>query len=101
MNAISTSNPINHLDDILTAQRAAFLRDGPPSLDRRRAGLKKLRAAILAWRNEIEVALNADFGHRSRHETAIMDVVSVVLERISAGLNWDSPEDLDRRMWWH
>jgi hypothetical protein len=24
-----------------------------------------------------------------------------VLERISAGLNRDSPEDLDRRMWWH
>ena len=23
------------------------------------------------------------------------------LERISAGLNRDSPEDLDRRMWWH
>ena len=24
-----------------------------------------------------------------------------VLERISAGLNRDSPEHLDRRMWWH
>lgn len=23
------------------------------------------------------------------------------LERISAGLNRDSPEDLDRRIWWH
>jgi coniferyl-aldehyde dehydrogenase len=79
MNAISISNPINHLQDILAAQRTAFLRDGPPTLSRRRADLKKLRAAILARRNEIEAALNADFGHRSRHETAIMDVVSVVL----------------------
>jgi NADPH-dependent 2,4-dienoyl-CoA reductase/sulfur reductase-like enzyme len=26
---------------------------------------------------------------------------NVELERISAGLNRDSPEDLDRRMWWH
>jgi coniferyl-aldehyde dehydrogenase len=79
MNSISTSNPTNHLDDILAAQRAAFLREGPPTLSRRRADLKKLRAAILARRNEIEAALNADFGHRSRHETAIMDVMSVVL----------------------
>ena len=79
MNAISTSDPIKHLDDILVAQRAAFLRDGPPNLGRRRADLKKLRTAILARRIEIEAALNADFGHRSRHETAIMDVMSVVL----------------------
>src|SRR6516225_11966939 len=79
MNTISTSNPINDLDHILAAQRAAFLRDGPPTLSRRRADLKKLRAVILARRNEIEAAVNADFGHRSRHETAIMDVVSVIL----------------------
>jgi coniferyl-aldehyde dehydrogenase len=79
MNPISATNPTNHLDDILAAQRAAFLRDGPPTLGRRRADLKKLRAAILARRNEIEAALNADFGHRSRHETAIMDVMSVLL----------------------
>jgi coniferyl-aldehyde dehydrogenase len=79
MNDISTSNPINHLNDILAAQRAAFLREGPPTLSRRRADLKKLRAAILARRIEVEAALNADFGHRSRHETAIMDVMSVVL----------------------
>jgi coniferyl-aldehyde dehydrogenase len=79
MNAISASNPINRLDNILAAQRAAFLSDGPPTLGRRRADLKRLRAAVLARRNEIDAALNADFGHRSRHETAIMDVVPVVL----------------------
>jgi putative ABC transport system substrate-binding protein len=27
--------------------------------------------------------------------------LKLVLERISAGLNRDSAEDLDRRMWWH
>jgi len=79
MNSISTSNPTNHLDDILAAQRAAFLREGPPNLTRRRADLKTLRGAILAHRIGIEAALNADFGHRSRHETAIMDVMSVIL----------------------
>ena len=63
MNAISISNPVKKLDAILAAQRAAFLRDDPPSVARRRAGLKKLRTAILARQNEIEAALNADFGH--------------------------------------
>ena len=66
-------------DQILARQRSGFLRDGPPSLKQRRLDLKKLRAAILARRTEIERALDADFGHRSRHETATLEMVSVVL----------------------
>jgi coniferyl-aldehyde dehydrogenase len=67
------------LDQIIARQRSAFLRDGPPSLKQRRADLKRLRAAILARRTELERALDADFGHRSRHETATLEMVSVVL----------------------
>ena len=59
----------------LARQRAAFLRDGPPSLVERRANLKTLRAALLARRGDFEAALDADFGHRSRHETAIMEML--------------------------
>src|SRR5215469_13606881 len=65
-------------DQILARQRAAFLRDGPPSLSQRRADLKKLRRAILARRSEIESVLSADFGHRSQHETAIMEIVPLI-----------------------
>jgi hypothetical protein len=36
-------------DQILASQRAAFLRDGPPSLQERRADLKKLRAVPLGF----------------------------------------------------
>lgn len=64
--------------DILTRQRSAFLRDGPPTLAARRSDLKKLRAAILERRAEIERALDADFGHRSRHETAMMEIMTPV-----------------------
>jgi coniferyl-aldehyde dehydrogenase len=60
---------------LLARQRAAFLRDGPPSLAERRANLKKLRAAVLARKADLETALDADFGHRSRHETAIMEIL--------------------------
>ena len=64
--------------DILAVQRAAYLRDGAPSLTRRRHDLKKFRAALLARRGAIEEAINTDFGNRSRHETAMMEVLGVV-----------------------
>jgi hypothetical protein len=40
-----------------------------------------------------EAAITADYDAQSAVERE--------LERISAELNRDSPEDLDRRMWWH
>lgn len=73
--AHSTLAPQHTLSDLLARQRAAFLRHGPPSLAERRAHLKKLRAALLARRGDLEAALNADFGHRSWHETAIMEML--------------------------
>jgi len=78
MNAITGTNAVK-LDDVLARQRGAFLRDGAPSLEQRRADLKTLRAAVLARRGAIEDALIADFGHRSRCETAIMELTSLVL----------------------
>ena len=66
------------LSDILARQRTAFLRDGPPALAQRRADLKKLKAAVLSRRSAIETALSADFGHRSRHETTIAEILALV-----------------------
>ena len=71
----STVTPQEKLSSLLARQRAAFLRDGPPSLAERRANLRKLRAAVLARRADFEAALDSDFGHRSRHETAIMEML--------------------------
>src|SRR5688572_20842020 len=62
---------------VLARQRAAFMRQGPPSIADRRTSLKKLRGALLARRADFEAALEADFGHRSRHETAIMEMLVV------------------------
>lgn len=66
------------LSGILSRQRAAFLRDGPPSLAQRKADLKKLKTAVLAQRRAIEQALNSDFGNRSAYETRIMELVPIV-----------------------
>jgi coniferyl-aldehyde dehydrogenase len=72
---LTDAERFNH---ILRAQRAAYLRDGAPSLAARRNDLRNLKAALLARRSDIEEAINTDFGHRSRHETALMELVSVV-----------------------
>lgn len=66
---------MTHISDILARQRAAFLRDGAPDLAQRRADLAALRRAIASRRGQIEAAINADFGHRSRHETALMEIL--------------------------
>jgi len=75
--ALSTVTRQETLSSLLARQRAAFLRHGPPSLVERRANLKKLRAALLARKADFEAALDADFGHRSRHETGIMETLLV------------------------
>jgi hypothetical protein len=69
---------MTHLADILARQRAAFMRDGAPDLARRRADLAALRRAIASRRGQIEAAISADFGHRSRHETALMEICPTV-----------------------
>ena len=63
---------------ILDRQRAAFLRDGPPSLATRRRDLTKLRKGLLARKEEFVTALDQDFGHRARQETLLLDIGSVV-----------------------
>jgi coniferyl-aldehyde dehydrogenase len=59
---------------IFDAQRAAFLQRGAPSLQERRADLKKLADAIGRIGDRLEVAISADFGNRSRHETKLGEV---------------------------
>lgn len=77
MNAIANTTDADRLGTLLAAQRTAFLRDGAPSLAQRRADLVRFRAALIGHRKAIEGAINADFGHRSRYETAIMEVGGV------------------------
>jgi len=63
---------------ILDRQREAFLRNGAPDLATRRADLSRLRALLIDNRRELEKAVAADFGHRSCHETALMELVPTV-----------------------
>jgi coniferyl-aldehyde dehydrogenase len=82
---VSTTNKIvktvdadRALDGTLAHQRAAFLRDGAPSLAERRRDLTKLKEALLARQEEFIAALDVDFGHRARQETLMLDIGSTV-----------------------
>jgi coniferyl-aldehyde dehydrogenase len=62
----------------LQRQREAFLEGGPPGLKERQRRLRRLRAAVLAHRPELEAAISTDFGNRSRYETGVMEMMGVV-----------------------
>jgi len=66
------------LSSILADQREAFLREGAPTVAKRRADLLKLKNAILARRKDYETAIDADFGRRPAHETAIMEIMPLI-----------------------
>lgn len=64
--------------EILAQQRAAFLHTEPPDLKQRKAQLAKLRRAVLEYRSVLAEAASADFGHRSHHETDVMELVGII-----------------------
>jgi coniferyl-aldehyde dehydrogenase len=60
---------------VFDAQRAAFLHTGAPSLQERRADLRKLAEAIDHGAGRLAAVISADFGSRSRHETELAEIV--------------------------
>ena len=77
INAVAKGPANAGLLALLSKQREAFARLGPPSLEARRSKLVSLKAAILAHRRDYEAAIHADFGNRSSYETAIMEIMPV------------------------
>ena len=70
-------NSVRGLSAILEHQHEAFLRDGPPSLEQRRADLAKLKQAVKNSADRIAVVISSDFGSRSRHESLLAEVLVV------------------------
>jgi coniferyl-aldehyde dehydrogenase len=74
----TTTKGDDGLAAVLARQRAAFLRDGPPPLPQRRSDLMKLKNILRDHREHFAAAINTDFGQRSRQETSLFDLASVV-----------------------
>ena len=74
---------IQNLNQILSSQKKAFRENPMPTLNERLANLKRLKAMVLKHETEICDAINADFSSRSKDETLIAEIMSVV-----SGINY-------------
>ncbi len=80
---------------LLARQKAAHLRDGPPSEAKRIERIDRAIALLVDHRKEIVEALNADFGSRSPEASAFTDIGSSIgpLKHAKANLRrWMKPE---------
>src|SRR5581483_3027227 len=62
----------------LAVQRKAFLAQGAPSAEERRADLTTLHDLLVDNRKAIVAALREDFGARSAHETEIAEIATTL-----------------------
>ncbi len=63
---------------VLARQKAAHLRDGPPSAELRIDRLERCVSLLIDHRRAIEDAVNDDFGNRSREATALTDIAGSI-----------------------
>jgi len=63
---------------VLARQKAAYVKEGAPSAERRIDWLDRAIALVLGHKDAIAEALREDFGHRSVHASLLTDVGGVV-----------------------
>jgi coniferyl-aldehyde dehydrogenase len=63
---------------VLDRQRASYLADGPPTAEQRIDRIQRAIDLLVDHQDRICEALDADFGHRSREQTLLTDVMSSV-----------------------
>ena len=83
------------LADALALQRAAYLAHPVPTLSERRADLRTLRRFVREQQDALCDAINADFGHRSKHESLLMEIAPVVTDvehTLAALRGWMKPQ---------
>jgi coniferyl-aldehyde dehydrogenase len=90
---VPTTTP-QTLAETLGRLKAARRNLPPPSYAQRRDDLKRLRAAFQSRLDVMNTAVQADFGHRSRHESAISDgwtVLKTIDQLLSHLKSWMRP----------
>ncbi len=83
------------LADALAQQRAAYFKHPAPTLGERRADLRNLQRFVRENQDALCEAISADYGHRSRHESLLAEIVPVVgdVDRTVAALGaWMKPQ---------
>jgi coniferyl-aldehyde dehydrogenase len=83
------------LKELLQIQQDAFRRQPFPSEKLRITQLKALKIALLKHKDKLIKAISADFGHRSKDETQLADIMPTILSigyHIKHLRNWMKPE---------
>lgn len=75
MDSTCSAETAASLGDVLRRQRDAYLRDPIPDLARRKADLRTLQRFLRDHKDALCAAIDADYGHRSRHETMMAEIV--------------------------
>ena len=75
---LSDNPPGNALRASLETQRRAYFAHPVPTLEQRRADLRTLKRFIQENKDALCDAINADYGHRSRHETLLAEIVPAI-----------------------
>ena len=87
--------PTTALADTLALQRAAYLEQPVPSLAERRADLRTLQRFVREQQDALCDAISADYGHRSKHETLLVEIAPVVTDAehtLAALRAWMKPQ---------
>jgi coniferyl-aldehyde dehydrogenase len=82
---------------LLERQKAAHLRDGPPSAALRIDRINRAIGLLVDYADEIAAALNEDFGNRSLHQSKFTDVASSITPLKHARKNLTKWMKTDRR----
>lgn len=66
------------LDTCLALQRKAYFADPIPTYEERKADLRNLQRFVRENKEAIVMAINADYGNRSRHETLLAEIFPAI-----------------------
>lgn len=78
LNSVASEQDCQRLQAALELQRSAYFAQPLPTLGQRCADLRQLQAFIRDQREAIVQAIDADYGHRSRHETLFTEIFTVI-----------------------
>jgi coniferyl-aldehyde dehydrogenase len=98
VNENNTQQEINiqqELENTLKLQREAYLAHPNPSFSERKIDLKNLQEFLRDYRDELCEAVNADYGHRSKHETLFTEIfpaIDGVDQTLKHLKNWMKPQ---------
>ena len=93
---------VSDLDSIFQLQRDAFRRQPNPPAGERRAHLDAVCRLLLEHGDAIAAAIDADFGHRSVHETRILEIFPALQTAKHARAHvakWMRPERKSVSVW--